>query len=148
MASARTVILFAVAATIAMIFLSPVVTAVNDSTGTQSVTNESVTADVGSYVELGGFNVVDGSETVYAPDNRDNGEFNVTSEGADYEINNSDGSIKALSGSSEIDDGDTLKVTYDYEAAGQITTTVVGFVPVMIGAVVLFMLGQGVQREM
>lgn len=147
MASVRTVILFAIAATIAMIFLSPVVTAVNDSTGTQSVTNETITADVGNAVDLAGFNIVDGSVTVYEF-NDTSGSFEVATEGTDYNISLEPGELTALASSDNIEDGEDVKVTYDYEAAGSITTTVVGFVPVMIGAVVLFMLGQGVQREM
>jgi len=137
---------FALAAVIGIIFLEPVVGAVNDNTGQQSVTNESITADVGNWVELQGFDVVDGSETVYGF-NDSSGSFEVATEGSDYEINNSDGALKALSGSSLIDDGEEVKVSYDYQATSGVTTTVAGFIPVMLGTLILFVVAQGVQRE-
>lgn len=138
---------FALAAVIAMIFMSPIVGAVNENTGTQSVTNESITADVGNFTELQGYDIDSGTVTVYGY-NESSSSFETASAGTDYEINLGPGELKALSGSSLIDDGEEVKVTYDYQASGSIATTVVGFIPVMIATLVIFVLGQGLQREM
>jgi len=144
---ASVVIGFALAAVIGLIFLGPIVGAVNDNTGAQTVTNESVTANTGQFVDLGGFDLVDGSETVYGL-NDTSGNYEVATAGSDYEMDNLDGEVKALSGSSLIEDGEAMKVTYDYTASGSVTSTVVGFIPVMIATLLLFVISQGVIKEM
>jgi len=143
---ATLVLTFALAAVIGMIFLSPVVDAVNTNTGVQSV-NENVTADTGSYVELTGYDI-DESSVVVEGFNDTSGSYEQASEGTDYELNTSDGSLKALSGSSLIDDGENVIVKYDYQASGGLTTTVVGFIPVMMGTLLLWTVSRGVMKEM
>jgi len=137
---------FALAATFGVIFLSPVVGAVNDNTGTQSVVNETVTANTGTYVDLGGYDINSGSETVYGF-NDTSGSYEVASSPGDYEMDYDSGAIKANSSSTLINDSEDIKVSYDYQAAGPLATTVIEFVPVMMGTLILFVVGRGVQRQ-
>lgn len=143
----KTVVIFVVAAVIGMIFLSPVVAAVDDNTGSQTVTNETVAAQTGQFVDLSGYDIAQNSETVYGY-NDTSGSYEVASAGTDYDMSYSDGEIKALTGSSLVDDGEDVKVSYDYQASGAMTSTVLGFIPVMLGTLVFAKLAMGVQREM
>lgn len=138
---------FAVAAIVAMVFFPAVTNAVGTSTGTQNVTNETVAADVGNYVDLGGYQIDENSETVYAY-NDTSGSYEVAQKGTDYEMSYENGSIKALSGSSLIDDGEDVKVTYDYQATGATTTLVAGFVPVMVAVLIFATLARGTMKQM
>jgi hypothetical protein len=137
---------FVLAAVFGLIFLQPVVGAVNDNTGQQSVTNETVTADLDSYVDLGGYDVDEGSVTVYG--------FNDTSSSyetvadADYDVREPEGELRVNSSASVVQDGETVKVSYDYQASDGVATTVIQFVPVIMATLVLFVLSQGVQRGM
>lgn len=139
--TAQVVIALAVAAAIGMVFLGPVTTAVNENSGTTTVTNESVTADVGSYVELGAYSVIDGTETVY------NASGAEQTAGTDYELAAENSSIKALSGGS-IADGETIAVAYDYQASGELATTVMEFIPMMLGLLIFVGIARHVQKEM
>lgn len=141
------VLAFVLAAVIGMIFLQPVVGAANDNSGTQTVTNESITANYDQFVDLGGYDIVDGSETVYGY-NDSSGDYEVAVESTDYEINNGAGEIKILNGSSLIEDGEEVKVSYDYQASGDLTSTLMTFVPVMLATLVLVVLARGVEKEL
>lgn len=72
-----------------------------------SVSGESWTADVGSWVALDHAHIVSDSEKVY------DGSTTYT-RGTDYEMDYTAGEIKALSGGS-ISDGQSLSVDYDYD---------------------------------
>lgn len=137
----------ALALVLGMVFLQPVVSAANDNTGTQTVTNESVTANVGTFVDLGGYSLADGSETVYML-NDTSGEYEVATSGTDYEMSYNDGAIKALETSTHIDDGENVKVSYDYQASDGLTETVGTFVPVMLATLLLVVAANGVRKEM
>lgn len=141
------VIGFVLAAVFGMIFLGPVIQAVGSNTGTQSETNETVAANVGQFVDLGGYDIETDSETVWAY-NDTSGSYEQATKGTDYEIAYNNGSVKALSGSSLIEDGEDIKVSYTYQASGGLTTTVVGFIPVMLGTLVLYVISRGVMKEM
>jgi len=141
------VIGFVLAAVIGVIFLGPVANAADTNTGTQTVTNETVAAQTDEYVDLGGYNIVDGSETVYGY-NDTSASYEVASAGSDYDLKNGPGEIKANSSSSLIEDGEDIKVSYDYEASSDITATVVGFIPVMLGTLVFAKIAMGVNRQM
>lgn len=130
-----------------LVFLQPVVQAANDNTGTQTVTNESVTANVGTYVDLGGYSLTDGSETVYML-NDTSGEYEVATAGTDYNMSYDEGAIKALASSTHIEDGEGIKVSYDYQASGGVTETVGTFVPVMLATLLLVAAANGVRKEM
>ncbi len=136
----------ALAVAIAAILLGPVVTAVNDGTGTQSVTNETVTVETGEYVEFDGYSVVEDSVTVYAENDSD--EWVEAEEGTDYKIDYDAGSIEALDGSTLIEDGDTVKITFDYEATDEMTSTVIGYGPVFMGLLLMVTVGMKVTEEL
>lgn len=137
----------ALATVVAMVFFPVVVDAVNTSTGTQNVTNETVTANSGEYVDLGGYQINENSETVYGYNDTSDSWEEATA-GSDYEMSNENGSIKALSGSSLIDDGEDMRVSYTYEATGSTTTLLVGFIPMMIGVLVFAKLARGATRQL
>lgn len=141
------VVLFVVAAIIGVIFLGPVSDAAAENTGVQTVTNETVTAQSGEFVELGGYDIDENSETVYGY-NDTSGSYEEAVEGTDYEMDYNGGEFKALNGSSLIDDGEDAKVSYDYQASNAMTTTVVGFIPVMLGTLIFAKLAMGVNKEM
>lgn len=146
MASMKQIVGVALAVAIAAILLGPVVTAVNDGTGTQSVTNETVTVETGEYVEFDGYSVVEDSVTVYAENDSD--EWVEAEEGTDYKIDYDAGSIEALDGSTLIEDGDTVKITFDYEATDEMTSTVIGYGPVFMGLLLMVTVGMKVTEEL
>jgi len=131
----------AIAVAIAAILLSPTIAAVQDNTGTQTITDESATADYGNWTQLEGYQIVDGSETIEAQDGT------AYSAGSDYEMAYENGSIQALS-SGTITDGETLNATYDYKATSGMTTTVIGYGPLFLGLLLLVTLASKVQEMM
>jgi len=135
------IIAIVLAVVLGIVVMQPVVGAVNDNTGTVTEA-ENVTADLGNYSDLGGYDVVDGTVTVEPA-----GGGTAYSEGTDYEVALDNGSIKTLS-SGGISDGETLNVTYDYEATDSSTTTVLGFVPVMFGVLLFVVVSRGVMGGM
>lgn len=132
---------------IAVVLLGPFVTTVNDNSGTQSLTNESITASTGEYVELDGYDVVGSSVVVYGY-NDSSGSFETATEGTDYEIDLSAGDVQALNDSSLIDDGEEVKVTYDYEATSGTVTTVLQLLPLLVGVLILGTVGMYVQDSL
>jgi hypothetical protein len=136
MASARTLITLVVGAVIAVAVLNPLITTANDNTGSQDVVNESVTASVGEYVELQGYAVDSGSETVYGF-NDSEGDYEVASSPGDYRMNYSAGEIWVNSSSTLIEDGEEMKVSYTYQASGSTTETVVTLAPLLVALIVL-----------
>jgi hypothetical protein len=135
-----------VAVAIAATLFGPMTAAVANSTGTQSVANETVTAAGNSYVEVTGYDVDDTSLTVERY-NETSDSYETVSEGTDYEFNYSDGAIKALSGG-DIGDGDELRLTYDYQATDATTTTVAGLIPLFLALLVLVTLAAGIMQRM
>lgn len=145
MADAKVLVAVVLAVTTGMIFFPVVTDAVSTSTGTQTVTNETVTAETGEYVDLSGYSLEDGTVTVYGY-NDTSDSYETASEGSDYEVKLDSGELKALDGSTLIDDGEEVQVSYDYQATDDMTTMVIGFVPVMIGLLLFVVLAQRVQR--
>ena len=131
-----------IALTIAMTMFNPIAGAVTSSSGVQSVTNETVVAEHGNWSELEGYDVEDGSVTVYEPNGSDS--YETATEGTDYEVDYSAGAIEALS-SGSIGDGDELKVTYDYAATDSTTTTILGLIPMFLGLLVLGVMAAKIQ---
>lgn len=118
---------------VASVLLGPLASTITGNTGTQSVTNETITADINQSVELGGYHIATDSETVYYPDN---GSYAVATQGTDYTLDTESGSLTALNNSA-IADGDTLKVSYDYAATNDQTTMIVGLVPLMAAVAII-----------
>lgn len=124
------VVAVTVAVIVGFLFLQPVMTAAQDNTGEQNITNETVVAESGEYVDLDGYSVNTGSETVYAL-NDTSGEYEQATSGTDYEINYDRGELQALNSSTLIQDGEELRVSYTYQASGGTTALIAGFIPVM-----------------
>jgi len=142
--SATKIIAIALAIAIGIIVLQPVVSAANNNTGVQSVANEQITADLGNHSDLGGYNVDNSTVTVT---NSAGTTTYVNGPGGDYTVATGNGSIKALS-TGTISDGQTLNVSYDYQATGGLTETVIGFVPVMFGVLMMVAASRAIERRM
>lgn len=130
-----------IAVVVGMVFFPAVVNAVDTSTGTQTVENETVTAQSGEYVDLSGYQVEDGTVTVYGY-NDTSASYETATSPDDYEVKFEPGELKANSSSTLIDDGENVKVTYDYKASNDTTTLIAGFIPVMIGVLLFFSLAR------
>ena len=142
MASTKSAVTVILGVVVVMALFPALASSVHDNTGTQSVTNESVTASNTSYVELDQNDLVSGSETVYWL-NSTSGNYEVVSSPADYELNESDGSILANSTGS-VGDGDSLKVSYDWQATDGSTTTIAGVILPLALILVLLVLANEV----
>jgi hypothetical protein len=123
----------AIIAVIGVVLFSPFVSVVNSNSGVQTIENETVTADFDNYVELDGYDLVDGTVTV------DDGSGATYSEGTDYELNQSAGSIHALSGGT-ITDGQSIEVSYEYQATDGTTSTIIGLLPLFLALLILVIL--------
>lgn len=130
MPKGQRVITVAITLVIVAALFGPFVTAVSSSTGVQSVTNETVNASAGEYVNLEGFDVEAGSVSVY------NNSDDLQTEGVDYEIEYDNGSLLALSGGS-IADGEELGVTYEYAQTSDVATTVAELLPLILLVTIL-----------
>lgn len=115
-----------VAVVVMMLGLSVADQAIGQSTGIQSVDNESVTAVYDEEVELDAYDIQSGTVEVYNA----SGDLVPASE---YTINEGPATINVSSSSTSIADGETIGVTFDYEAADSLTTFIVGFIPVLMG---------------
>lgn len=144
--TARTVLLLAVFAAIGVIMLGPIVDTVNGNTGTQSVTNETVTADYNNSFDLTGYQIDASSVTVYGYN--DTSSSYETAPSGDYSVNTGPGTIEFNNSSTLIQDGEDVKVTYDYQSTNETTTLVLGFLPVGVGVLIFAVVAQRVQGVM
>jgi len=135
-----------IAAVVAVLFLPVAVDAVNTSTGEQDITNETVAADLDTHVDLDGYDINEGSETVWGF-NDTTGSYE-TLPGSDYEMDYQAGSINVSSSSTVVQDGEDVKVSYTYQAASATTTLVTGFIPLMIGVLIFTTLAAGVMDRL
>lgn len=134
MASTQKIAAVMIAAAIVVTLFGPMANAVANSTGVQSVANESVTADAGNYSDLSGYNIENSSVAV---EYNDSGTWKQASDGTDYEVATENGSIKVLDGSTAISDGDTIRVSYDYQATDGTTTTIAQLIPLFAALLVV-----------
>lgn len=128
---AKVVVAVVVAVVVGMLFLQPVISAAETNTGQQSIGNETVNADYNEPVELDGYDIATNSETVWGY-NDSSGTYEQAVSGTDYEIDYGGGELEVLNGSSLIQDGEEVKVSYDYQASGQTVSLIAGFVPIML----------------
>lgn len=124
-----------VAVTIAAALFVPFATSVTDNTGAQSVTNESITADVNESVDLSGYDIDSGSETVWWL-NSTSGSYEQVTSPDDYSMTYDAGEI-SFNASGQVDDGDSVKVTYDYQATSGTVTTIAEQLPLFFALLVL-----------
>lgn len=142
---ARLALAVTIAVTVMMIGLSIADTAIGQSTGTQTVTNESVVAQYNESVDLDGYDLVSGTVTVYGF-NDSTSSYEVATEGTDYSVDLGPGTFKANHTSTLIQDGETAKVSYDYVAADTLTTFIVGFIPVLMGVLAFVVVAQPIMQ--
>jgi len=129
MATGKTITAAVIAMTIAVVFLGPVFSIVDGNSGTVGV-DENATIQTDSWADLEGYEITS-NFTLYD----DTG--TQLSEGTDYELNSTAGTIQALSGSTAISSGDTVNAVYDYQATSGTTTTIVTLVPTFIALLIL-----------
>ena len=141
----RIVLALGVFAAIGVILLTPVVTAVNSNTGTVSVTDENVTAKTGERVELRGYDI-DPSTTTVEAYNDSSGSWETTTE---YTLYEQPGDIQFdVQNSTLIEDGEQVRVTYDYQATGELTALVAGFIPVGVGLFIFVGIARNIEKMM
>lgn len=139
---ARLVLALAVFVAVGVIFLGPVADTVSSSTGTQTVTNETVTAAFNQTIDLQGYDVNAGSETVYAPNG--SGVYVVAAESGNYTFYDAAGAIEFNSSSTLIQEGEEVRVSYTYVASDATTTLVVGFIPLGVGLLIFVVVSRHV----
>jgi len=144
--TAAVVLALAVFTAIGVILLGPVSGVVNANTGTQTVTNESVSATFSDPVDLTGYDISSDSVTVYGY-NDSSGSYEAAP-ASDYSVNKGPGTISFSNSSSLIDDGETTKVSYDYQATGAISSLVIGFTPLALGLFIFAAIANRVQGMM
>ena len=126
--------MLAVFAAVGVIMLSPVNTTVQNNTGVQSVVNETHAVDFNETLDLRGYDIDPGSETVYGY-NQTSGSYEVVP-ASDYTLADSTGELDLDRSSTLFDEGEQAKISYDYEASDDLTTLVVGFIPLGVGILV------------
>lgn len=141
MASPRRYAALLIALTIAATLFTPITDSVVSATNEQSVTNETVTAQTGTFVDLERYQLVDGSETVY------NSSGAEMTRGTDYEIDYGDGRIKALSGG-DISDGSQIQVSYQWRQTTGTTSTVLNLIPLFVALLILAIMAAQVMEAM
>ncbi len=144
--TARKVLMLTVVVAVGMVLMTPIVDTVNNNTGQQTVTNETVNATYGERLDLQGYQINEGSETVYGY-NESSDTYEVAPED-DYTLHYESGQITLNSSSTLIDTGENVRVTYDYQATSELTSLVLGFIPVMIGVLLLVVVASRVEEAM
>lgn len=130
----QTVVMLGLFAAIGVIGLSVVAPVVAQNTGTVSITNETVTATSGEYSSLQGYDIDPATAVVYGH-NDTSGSYETTTE---YTLNEGAGEIQFdIQNSTLIEDGEDVKVTYDYQATDSLTGLVAGYLPLGIGLLVM-----------
>lgn len=144
--SSRAMLALFIGVLVAAVLLGPIVTVTNDHTGAQDITNETVSAQHDTYVDLDGYDIDENSETVWGH-NDTSGSYEQLP-GSDYQMDYQGGRINVSSSSTVVQDGEDVKVSYTYQATDTTTTLIVGFVPVMAAALILGVIGFKIQEMM
>lgn len=143
--AAKVVMTLGVFAAIGVIMLAPIVTAVNSNTGTVSVTNETVTAQTGERVDLRGYSIDPATVTVEAY-NDTSASWETTTE---YTLYEDPGEIQFdVQNATNIEDGEDVRVDYKYQATGELTALVAGFIPVGVGLFIFVAIARRVEGLM
>lgn len=128
MPSSKQIVALLVAVTIAATLFVPVFDIVGQNTGTVSVANESVVANVGEPVDLDGYDVDETSVVVTS-----DGSTVATS---DYSVDAGPGTITFADGGN-VTDGETVEVSYAYAATSGTTSTLTGLIPLFMALLIL-----------
>lgn len=129
MANGRLVAATLIAMTVVAVFIGPLASITGSNTGTVGEV-DNVSADVGNYVELDGYDIT-ANFSAY------NDSGTELTEGTDYELNKSDGTILIKSGSSNVADGESVGAVYEYQASSSTTATIADLVPMLAGLLIL-----------
>jgi len=128
-----------IAVAIAATLVAPFTGAISGNTGTVSAT-DNVTAQVGDYQEFDGYDV--DASTFDASQGG-----TALTEGTDYELNETAGTVKFLSGGS-VTDGSTVDLSYDYQATDGTTSTIANLLPLFVALLVLVTLAAGITSRL
>lgn len=129
------------AVTIGAVLFIPFANTVSSNTGTQNVTGETVTADLGNFQDLGGYSV--NSATVSVSDASGNSVADT-----EYKINESAGSIQFDSGTTAVSDGEDVTVDYQFDATNTQTTQVAALLPLLLALLLLVTLASRIMKKM
>lgn len=135
-----------VAVVFAVVLFAPISNAVAANSGTADVTNETLSAQVGTYQDLDHYDVNQGTVTVYWY-NSTSGSYETLTNGTDYEIAYSNGSVKTLSGG-DVSDGDDLKVSYEWQQTDPMTTTIITLVPLLLLVMIIVVMSRAIEEKM
>lgn len=138
MASSPVKLMIAVA--IAATLVAPFTTAIAGNTGTVSEVGN-VSADLGNYQDVDGYNIDSATFTA-----TDSGGTTLT-ESTDYELNATAGEVKFLS-SGSVSDGETIELSYDYQATDGTTSTITDLLPLFVGLLILVSIAAGVTNRL
>jgi len=129
MASGKAVAATLIAMTVVAVFIAPLADVTASNTGTEGV-NETVTIQTDEWVDLTGYDIT-GNFTL----NNDSG--TELTEGTDYELNESAGTIQAIDGSTSVSDGESVTAIYEYQATDSTTETVATLVPLFAALLII-----------
>lgn len=129
------------AVTIGAVLFIPFSSAITSNTGTQSVAGENVTADIGNYTDLNGYDVDATTVTV-------ENSAGATVDSADFTVNETAGSLLIESSVTNVNDGETLNVSYDYQATDGQTTTVATLLPLLLALLLLVTLAGRIMTKL
>lgn len=128
-----------VGATIAILLFSPVTTTVTGLGETTAVSDEVVEADIGDETELRGYQLTNATVAVEEY-NETSGTWETRTQGSDYTLDRTDGSIRALA-DGRIDDGARLRVDYSYDPADDTTALIWSYAPFVLAVLLVGVLG-------
>lgn len=146
MADVETYVPLVIAITIGAVFFVPVVDVIDQNSGEVVVTNETLTTNStgGESLELQGYDLVSNNETI----EYDSGSgFTTASEGTDYSIDETNGTVTILSGGN-IADGSEVRADYSYSATDGTTGTITDLLPLFMALLLLVPLANAVRRGM
>lgn len=118
----------------AMLFM-PINTAVTENTGSVDVENESVTAELDTYVDLDGYEIESGSETVRWY-NETSDSYEPLDSSTDYDLRTGAGAINVTS-DSPVSNGDEVLVSYTYASTDGTESVILEMIPVLVAVLIL-----------
>jgi len=130
MASGKAVAATLIAMTVVAVFIGPLANVTANNTGVEGV-NETVTIQTDEYTDLSGWDLTNNVTVTTG------GGTTTLTEGTDYELNSTVGSIIAVDGSANVADGDTVRVVYEYEATDSTTETIAGLLPLFAALLII-----------
>jgi len=137
---AESIVKMVIAVAIAATLVSPFIGAIDGNTGSVDV-NESLTADVGNYQDLEGYDI--DASTFSANDS----DGNTLTDGTDYELNSTDGTVKFTS-AGNVGDAELVTANYTYQATDGTTSTIADLLPLFVALLILVTLAAGVTNRL